>query len=341
MVKTAMTLVESCQKAFGKSATTVNDFYKKYGNVPVVFCMKDDLSSRNDSRLVVKNFDLNGYYYATDQTPIDVWQLFEECDMESNNLMEKYETLEAKKPNKSKKLTNFKSNTQQLYTDLISNNNKYASLPSESSMTNRIVDPYEKTENLVKVEKKIDPNTGQNIYVRYLSMDNNKKHMQQSDIYKTHCDESNNYDLHELIYSNHYDQDEEVSEALKRQEYPPIIIRQEKTPSPIIVEKYVKKKSPQVIIKEIHVHEPAPPPIKVVEKMDGSQTQTVFSNETKKFMPIYSDCQNATNSGSNIQIHNTIIRPNNLGASMSAQQQLQQQQACNRSVNLSKLLLYF
>lgn len=91
--------------------------------------------------------------------------------------------------------------------------------------------------------------------------------------------------MQEVIYGSHLDEDEECSEAFKNNEYPPIIIRQEKTPSPIIVEKYVKKKAPQVIIKEIHVQEPAPPPIKVVEKMDG--TQEIFSEPNSKLAQIY------------------------------------------------------
>ena len=47
-----------------------------------------------------------------------------------------------------------------------------------------------------------------------------------------------------------------------------MIIRESgRTPEPIIVEKIVQRKKPQLIIKEIHVNEPAPPPIKVVEEI--------------------------------------------------------------------------
>lgn len=117
----------------------------------------------------------------------------------------------------------------------------------------------------------------------------------------------NKYSLHDLIYGNHMDLDEECSKAFRNQEIPPIIIRQEKTPSPIIVEKYVKKKSPQVIIKEIHVQEPAPPPIKVVEKMDGSQAPAeLFSNE--RFSPIYQPQQSKDLNGSSLQIQTSVIK---------------------------------
>lgn len=116
-----------------------------------------------------------------------------------------------------------------------------------------VLNPYEKSENLIKVEKRIDPITGQNIYVRYLADNSNKP--------KT-------YDLPNHVYASdsgeeqNCDSDEEVKKA-------PIIIRQEKTPSPIIVEKYIKKRAPQVIIKEIHVHEPAPPPVKIIQTMEN------------------------------------------------------------------------
>ena len=116
------------------------------------------------------------------------------------------------------------------------------------------------------------------------------------------------YALHDLIYGNHFDLDEECSLAFKNQDIPPIIIRQEKTPSPIIVEKYVKKKSPQVIIKEIHVQEPAPPPIKVVEKMEGSQaTDNLFANEKFYQSQSSSQCKEGL-SGSTLQFQNSLAK---------------------------------
>ena len=79
----------------------------------------------------------------------------------------------------------------------------------------------------------------------------------------------------------------------------------------------MKKKAPQVIIKEIHVQEPAPPPIKVVEKMDGSQAQSIFANENKKFTPIYesSDCADQL-SGS---INTVLTRPSIQSAPVASQ----------------------
>lgn len=225
MVKTAMNLVESCQKAFYESKVAVGDFYKKYGNVPVVFCMKDDLSSRNgtsnDSRMVVKNFDLNGYHYATDQTPIDVWQLFEEGDMpleaaandgKSTAALNKgpptkrlppTQLSQKQAPQQPSKISDSRSdlisssregilkqtslttpNSQpfgmpmpQLQTST-TNTAPMSSLPPSvmsSAKSSQIVDPYEPTANLVQVEKRVDPNTGQNIYVRYLNPDKSSR----------------------------------------------------------------------------------------------------------------------------------------------------------------------
>ena len=50
---------------------------------------------------------------------------------------------------------------------------------------------------------------------------------------------------------------------------PKILVRQREDPPPIIFEKYIRKKQPQVIIKEIYVIEPANPPIKYVQKLEG------------------------------------------------------------------------
>jgi hypothetical protein len=85
MAKSAMRLVEACQKAFGQSKQTVYDFYKVYENVPVAFCMKEEVTKGKDQRMVVKRFDARGYFYATEQTPIDVWKLFEENFTEITN----------------------------------------------------------------------------------------------------------------------------------------------------------------------------------------------------------------------------------------------------------------
>lgn len=188
MVKTAMNLVESCQKAFNNSKVTVSEFYKKYGNVPVVFCMKDDLSNTNDSagesRKVVKSFDLNGYHYATDQTPIDLWQLFEDDGFINVNGMDSIMD-EKKKKKKTVELTRsltrseneipindlkFKQNIPTINGHKISNFNQ-THATSVSAKSSQVINPYSKTDNLVTVEKRVDPITGQNLYVRYMNSD--------------------------------------------------------------------------------------------------------------------------------------------------------------------------
>ena len=69
-----------------------------------------------------------------------------------------------------------------------------------------------------------------------------------------------------------------VKELLERDELmeenflvepPKILVRKRTEPQPIIIEKYITKKQPQVIIKEIYVIEPALPPIKYVQKLEG------------------------------------------------------------------------
>lgn len=86
------------------------------------------------------------------------------------------------------------------------------------------------------MDKRIDPETGQNIYVRYLREQSEPK----SDL-------------------------EALGFGVGSSKMDPIVIR-EKTPSPIVYERYIKKKAPQVIIKEIHVQDQSPPPIKYVQK---------------------------------------------------------------------------
>ena len=224
--ESAMGLVEACQKAYNGSNVSTNDFYKKYGNIPVVFCLKDDLTKRKDKRVVVKNFDLNGYFYATENTEIDTWQLFESPD---------------------DKDASFLSQPDDVYADL---------LKDELKASQTFINPYEKSDNLLGVDKHVDPATGQTIYVRYLTENVNDK----SDLIYGHKD-----DLKSSLYS--------------KKKQPPIIIR-EKTPSPIIYERYIKSKAPQVIIKEIHIQDPAPEPIKVVQKLDQFK-ETKLSYETQ------------------------------------------------------------
>lgn len=255
MVKTAMKLIEGCQKAFNGSRETMMDFYKTYGHIPVVFCMKNDLSN-TDKRMLIKKFDEKGYFYAIEHTPIELFQLFEENESS-------YETTSRER----KKSSNEK--IEQIYSEVRNKKGEHMSEkhnnviqlsnpkvkydePNEKKV---MIDPYEKSDNLLKVEKRVDPITGQNIYVRYLAESLNKP--------KT-------YDLPNQVYESESDgacQNCDSDEETKKPS--PIIIRQEKTPSPIIVEKYIKKKAPQVIIKEIHVHEPAAPPVKIIQTMDN------------------------------------------------------------------------
>ncbi len=201
-------LVESCQQAYTKSKISRSDFYKKYGNIPVVFCLRDDLLKKKDKRVVVKHFDFNGYFYATENTDIDHWQLFETAADELET------TATPRGLAKSEETT---------FNEVIKERPEY-------------IDPYEKSENLIGVDKRVDPETGQNIYVRYLRESVDQK-----------------IDYESLI-------------SPSSSQFPAAVFREEKTPSPIVYERYIKKKAPQVIIKEIHVEEPAPPPIKYVQK---------------------------------------------------------------------------
>ncbi|CAF0831466.1 unnamed protein product [Brachionus calyciflorus] len=264
MVKTAMKLIESCQKAFNLTRETVNEFYRKFGNIPVVYCLKNDLNT-NDKRILVKKFDEKGYFYATENTPIDLWQLFEEnenlYETMSKSKIKAYQQrkeivenlysevrLKNKDSNKIEKKDDFKTDVMEIKNPKVSN-----------KCDETFIDPYEKSDNLIKVEKRVDPMTGQNIYVRYLAEPCSKS-------------ATKTYDLPNQVYESESEALCESDEDVKKP--PPIIIRQEKTPSPIIVEKYIKKKAPQVIIKEIHVHEPAPPPVKIIQ-MDNQ-----YDNET-------------------------------------------------------------
>ena len=218
--KTSMKLVEGCQKAYGMSKESLNEFYKKYGNVPVVYCMKNDLSNKSDKRVVVKSFDLNGYYYATESTPIDLWQLFESA------------------------------------------NSLPVSMPANANNFNEVLDDkYTNNDAYAEISPRADKKGG------YYSKWSKEKS-------KTSSKHRPEYEVKDMLYN-----DEIYNEENSGSEQPPIIVRQEKTPSPIIFEKYIKKKQPQVIIKEIYVTEPAPPPIKYVQNMPG-QIQSQLSGQT-------------------------------------------------------------
>jgi hypothetical protein len=206
MKKTAISLVEFCQEAFGRKNLTVYEFYKRYGNIPVVYCSKNELSSKNDCRVSVKHHDLKGYYYATETTPIDLWQLFE-----SNNF--------------PKIDSNFKDNTK----------------PLNDQVTVKWL-------------------TDKNELLNY--------------------NKTSNYDIRGLLYND------ELGEIMNGSEQPPALVRQERTPSPIIFEKYIKKKQPQVIIKEIYVTEAGPPPLKIVENIQKQNPNFQCISHQPK--PIYS-----------------------------------------------------
>jgi hypothetical protein len=136
----------------------------------------------------------------------------------------------------------------------------------------RLTDPYEQTDNLVRVDKRVDPITGQNIYVRWLS-DTKSKASHQSDT----------YDINSLIYNDEKLEGEE--RHLISPHKPSVMVKEARTPSPIIVEKVIKKKSPQVIVKEIHLHEPAPPPIKVVQSLNGNANVPYVSHTLPTYAP--------------------------------------------------------
>jgi hypothetical protein len=241
IVKTAMKLVEYCQEAYSLNKTSVNEFFKLHGNLPVVYCMKEELNGSHNKRVVVKQYDLNGYFYATDGSLIDSWQLFDSSNMIYGSMLSKISA--------NKKFT-------------------FDNIYSNSRLTN----PYEQTENLVRVDKRVDPITGQNIYVRWLS-DTNSKASHQPDT----------YDINSLIYNDEKLSGEEQPRTPSHK--PSVMVKEARTPSPIIVEKVIKKKSPQIIVKEIHLHEPAPPPIKVVQTLNGNGNLPYVSHTSPVYAP--------------------------------------------------------
>ena len=255
---TAMRLVESSQTAFNMSKMSTDAFYSKYGNVPAVFCSKDEIKSdHKTNRVIVKKFDQAGYFYATKSTSIDLWQLVDDIYAPPQPQLQPPPPQIQPPTTTTTMVHHHHSNNksvQPIQTTQSQSQNYISSSNEETNLISKTIDPYEKTDNLISVEKHIDPVTGQNIYVRYLNDNNSNVQMSQS--------KKLMYDLPESYYTD------DTNTILGDQQ---IMVRQEKTPSPIIVEKYIKKKKPQVIIKEIHVQEPAPPPIKLVQKLDNSQ----------------------------------------------------------------------
>ena len=249
---TAMRLVESSQQAFNMSKISTDAFYAKYGNIPAVFCSKDEIKSdHKTNRVIVKKFDQSGYFYATKSTSIDLWQLVDDIYTQPHH---------SRPPAHNAQLQNYITNGEQEH-------------KQQAHM--KPLDPYEPTENLISVEKHIDPVTGQNIYVRYLNENGN-------DLNQTN---KLMYDVPDMYYSDEkLDYNALIEQQQQQQQQ--ILVRQEKTPSPIIVEKYIKKKAPQVIIKEIHVQEPAPPPIKLVQKVENTAQIPLYSQKVKQQPPV-------------------------------------------------------
>ena len=226
MKKSAMKLVESCQKAYNESNRSVTSFRNKYGHVPAVFKSSESFKDL----AIIKKHDEKGFFYVINDSAIDLWQLYE-----TNNISDDYSIVnrKARSPNIEK---------------------SDSSILKATIVENGIIDPYQDAPNLVKVEKTVDPETGQNVYVRWLTEEPLEPRIIETERTDT------------------------PSPPL-----PPLIIRESgRTPDPIVVEKIVKKKKPQLIIKEIHVNEPAPPPIKVVEEVITDSNSDVDAKKVYK-----------------------------------------------------------
>jgi hypothetical protein len=191
----AMQLVESCQMAFSLPNPSVLEFYKKYGNIPVVFCLKDELlNDKKDKKkqISVKNFDTNGYFYATERVSIDWWQLFEiksrigrslrsdsirniekedEQEEQDNRTGEEEESKNDKYADLYSKIDKNKNKNRNKNFD----SNKNGSKMNETNYTKQDRKKPNDTDNLVSIEKHVDPETGQNIYIRWLAEPQTKR----------------------------------------------------------------------------------------------------------------------------------------------------------------------
>jgi hypothetical protein len=269
--KTAMKLVECCQKAFNCSKVTVNDFNKKYGNCPVIYSMSSSYGANSTAsintsagRISVKipdtNSRMSGFFYGTEDTPIEIWLLFDASD--SRSLTSSSQIIgngrESGNNSKSSMVSNDR-NRRTISRESVKNEQLYSEKRRTPHSTRideddiRQQNPYERNENLLKVEKRLDPVTGENIYVRYLLQDEaNNNQTSSSKLSNNYRRSSSNnivnsisnnriYDVDLNVYGDKIDMDKNA-EQMQQQLY----IRQEKTPSPIIIEQYVKKKAPQV-----------------------------------------------------------------------------------------------
>jgi hypothetical protein len=285
--KTSMKLVECCEKSFNMSKMSVADFYKKYGNCPVIFTMKSSGKSKSSSestasmgQSLVKIPDLNskfngGFFYGDENTPIELWKLFD-SPPDTNSLASSSQVISKCSSNVSR--SSLASSThdrssrraaaaveeamanerrkeadERKHREAEKSDKRKAKMKEKKNDTKALpnsTNPYERDDNLLKVEKRVDPVTGQSIYVRYL-LDNDSKNNEANgfdDFKKTSASDFTNshnriYDVDLNLYGDRIDMDKSV-EQMQQQLY----IRQEKTPSPIIVEQYVKKKAPQVSI---------------------------------------------------------------------------------------------
>ena len=137
MKKSAMKLVESCQKAYNVSNQSVSMFKSKYGKVPLVFKSSEYLNDLSN----VKKHDDKGFFYVINYSIIDLWQLYETDNSVNQN---RHESM-IKKQSISNGSLNMDSNSLK------------AAFIDKEMIINGIVDPYEHAPNLVSVEKTVDP----------------------------------------------------------------------------------------------------------------------------------------------------------------------------------------
>lgn len=217
MKKSAMRLVESCQNAYNITKFNLSDFLAKYTSIPVVVSYN---GAPKDSLRDIKIPHQKGFFYTFEERLIDYFQLFDSDEEKTSETFSEHvfrsEPEDASVPNK------------------MSTHDEYT-----YEIEEREIDPYEEAPYLVKVEKRVDPESGQNIYIRWFAKP------------------TGDFDASDI----------EIEKLTKGSGKTPIVIKEiDKSPSPIIIEKIVKKKKPKVIIKEIHVDDPTEEVIEVVKE---------------------------------------------------------------------------
>ena len=180
-------LLKSCRKAFDMNSQSISEFTETHGGIPAAFSMDDETPVKVTDRQGIRVPDANGFFYALESTPVDLWQLFETSD----------------------------------------NDNDCSSIEPYSAANSNVQWKASKNDLIDKAKR-------------------------------------SDFDIKELL------QRDELSEENFSVDPPTILIRQQPDPPPIIFEKYIRKKQPQIIIKEIYVIEPACPPIKYVNKYEGT-----------------------------------------------------------------------